>query len=136
MSHPMPESAAPALRILIVDDHADTAESLALWLRRRGYETHVAADGARGLEAADALRPQAVLLDLGLPQFDGYEVARRLRARPDGDGLTLVAVSGRALPEDEARSRAAGFDHFLVKPVDFERLQQALEDCAGRAAHI
>ena len=133
---PVPESASPALRVLIVDDHADTAESLALLLRRRGYETYVASDGARGLEAAGALRPQAVLLDLGLPLFDGFEVARRLRAGPDGGGITLVAVSGRASPEDEDRSRAAGFDHFLVKPVDFDQLERALEACASHSGHL
>jgi CheY-like chemotaxis protein len=124
-------------RVLIVDDHADTAESLSLWLRRLGYETHVAGDGERGLEAAGALKPHAVLLDLTLPVLDGYEVARRLRAEPDGQAVTLVAVSGRSLPEEQERSRQAGFDHFLVKPVDFDLLQRALARAvAGAAAPI
>jgi CheY-like chemotaxis protein len=123
-------------RVLIVDDHADTAESLAFWLRRLGYETHVAGDGERGLEVAGALKPQAVLLDLTLPRIDGYEVARRLRAEPHGRGVTLVAVSGRTWPEEQARSREAGFDHFLVKPVDFDLHQRALEQGAAGAAPI
>jgi CheY-like chemotaxis protein len=119
------------LRVLVVDDHADTAESLALWLTRRGFETHVALDGARGLAAADTLKPQAVLLDLGLPGMDGYEVARRLRARPTTTRLTLVAVSGLDVQVELGRTQRAGFDHYLVKPVDLDLLERTLQSCAA-----
>ena len=91
-------------------------------------------DGIRGLAAVDALRPQAVLLDLGLPALDGYEVARRLRAGPDGTRLSLVAVSGHDVEVELERTREAGFDHYLVKPVDLDLLARTLDACALRAA--
>src|SRR5262245_14841490 len=97
------------LRILIIDDHGDTAESLALLLRRRGHEVLVARNGERGLEMALAHAPDAVLLDLGLPDLDGSEVARRLRAGPGGAELLLLALTGRAADE-ESSGESARFD--------------------------
>jgi signal transduction histidine kinase/ActR/RegA family two-component response regulator len=116
----------PGLRILIVEDNADSAESLAHLLRRRGHETHIACDGNQGLASARALRPDVVLLDIGLPGLDGFEVARHLRGQADADGMLLVAVSGYGQESDRRRAREAGFDHHLVKPVDLEALGEVL----------
>jgi CheY-like chemotaxis protein len=124
------DAAAPepvrALRILLVEDHVDSAESLAHLLRRRGHETHIARDGIEGLARARELRPDAVLLDIGLPGLDGFEVARRLREQADADGTLLVAVSGYGQETDRRRAAAAGFDHHLVKPVRLDELSRIL----------
>ena len=122
-----PESRAQArLRMLLVEDNADARESLAALLRLEGHEIHVAPDGARGLEAAKALAPHAVLVDIGLPDMDGYELARRLRADPALRAARLVALTGYGTQEDRRRALAAGFDRHLAKPVDLETLQEVL----------
>ncbi|RYD77826.1 MAG: response regulator [Verrucomicrobiaceae bacterium] len=113
-------------RILIVDDNIDTATGLARLLARRGYVAEIAHDGPEALHRASALLPAAVLLDIGLPMMDGYEVARRLRAEPLTADVLIIALSGYGQDEDRARSRAAGFDHHLVKPVDLEALRAVL----------
>ena len=109
-------------RILVVDDNIDAAESLALMLGYLGHETIVAHDGPSTLEAAAAFQPELVLLDIGLPGLDGYEVARRLRAERTLRGAILVALTGYGQEEDRRRARRAGFDHHLTKPVDHDRL--------------
>lgn len=114
--------AAEPRRILVVDDNEDAAEMLALVLRKRGYTVVLAFDGEQALAMAQAHRPEVVLLDIGLPGIDGYEVARRLRARPTPERPVLVAVTGYGQPADRQRSREAGFDHHLVKPVAMEKL--------------
>jgi CheY-like chemotaxis protein len=116
----------PGGRILIVDDIADTANGLARLLTRRGYSTELAHDGPAALAKARTFSPAAVLLDIGLPGMDGFEVARRLRAAPEGTDVLIVALSGYGQEEDRVRSREAGFDHHLVKPVDFEELRALL----------
>jgi PAS domain S-box-containing protein len=113
-------------RVLIVDDNQDAAESLALLLQLRGHDVRTALDGPGGLEAADAFGPEVVLLDIGLPGMDGYEVARQLRQRPAGRATMLVAVTGYGGDEDRRRSREAGFDHHLVKPTDPETVVDLL----------
>jgi CheY-like chemotaxis protein/anti-sigma regulatory factor (Ser/Thr protein kinase) len=116
-----------ALRILVVDDNADGAESMALVLRQEGHQVRVAYDGPSALDAARALAPEVVLLDIGLPNgMDGYEVARRLRALPDAAGARLIALTGFGADGDGQRSRAAGFDRFLTKPVDLAALNELL----------
>jgi PAS domain S-box-containing protein len=118
-----PENPAPpaSRKVLVVDDNADSAESLAMILSLRGHEARTALDGQEALAVAREFRPEVVMLDIGLPGMDGYEVARRLRA--DYDGILLVALTGYGQDEDRRRSKEAGFDHHLVKPVDFEVLQ-------------
>jgi CheY-like chemotaxis protein len=115
-------AAGGCLRVLLVDDNTDGADSLAALVRLAGHEARVAHDGPGALEAAAAFRPQVVVLDIGLPGLTGYEVARRLRADPDLAGAALVAVTGYGRDEDRERARAAGFDHHLVKPVAFAEL--------------
>ncbi len=115
-------------RVLVVDDNVDAADSLALLLRVSGQEVRVAYDGPTALLITEAFRPQLVLLDIGMPQMDGYEVARRLRRQPGLEGVTLVAVTGWGQEEDRQRSREAGFDHHLTKPADPAALQRLLTE--------
>jgi signal transduction histidine kinase/integral membrane sensor domain MASE1/CheY-like chemotaxis protein len=133
-----PLSAPPAeparrLRILLVEDNEDSAEALDHLLRRKGHEMHVARDGNDGLARALALRPDVVLLDIGLPGLDGFEVARRLRKQADEDGTLLVALTGYGQEADRRRARESGFDHHLVKPVALEDLARILA-LASRSA--
>jgi signal transduction histidine kinase/DNA-binding response OmpR family regulator len=118
-------AAAPGggCRVLVVDDNVDAADSLGMLLQLGGCEVRLAHNGPAALEAAEAFRPQVVVLDIGLPGMDGYEVARRLRGRPGQRDSLLVAVTGYGRDEDQARSREAGFDYHLVKPVDLAMLQ-------------
>jgi len=109
---------ATGLRVLVVDDNRDVADTTATILRLSGCDTHVAYDGREGLDAIDRLQPDAVLLDIGLPGLDGFQVAERIRANPRHRGTLVVAVSGYGQEEDRARSRAAGFDYHVVKPID------------------
>jgi CheY-like chemotaxis protein len=120
-------TAGRSRQILVVDDNEDAAEMLALVLRKRGYAVVLAFDGEEALAMAQAHRPEVVLLDIGLPGIDGYEVARRLRARATSEQLMLVAVTGYGQPADRLRSREAGFDHHLVKPVAMEKLLPLLD---------
>ena len=113
-------------RILVVDDNADSAQSLATLLSIQGHEVRTAGDGMEGLTAAESFRPEVVLLDIGMPRMDGYETARRLRAGPHGQSMLLLALTGWSHDEDRTRSREAGFDEHLVKPVDPELLGRVL----------
>ncbi|HVR98064.1 MAG TPA: ATP-binding protein [Thermoanaerobaculia bacterium] len=123
----VPEAAAAASRrILVVDDNVDSAESLALLLQLYGHQARLAHDGVTGLEEARSFLPDVVLLDIGLPRLDGYSVARRLRQEPGLDHVTLIAMTGYGQEEDRRRSKDAGFDHHLVKPVDLDTLRGLL----------
>jgi PAS domain S-box-containing protein len=121
----------PPRRLLVVDDNVDAAQSLAVLLRMEGHEVQVANDGLSALEQAPAFHPQLVILDIGMPQLDGYEVARRLRQMPDFDKVRLVALTGWGSDEDRRRARAAGFDCHLVKPVELSSLRDILADGRG-----
>ncbi len=114
------------LRILVVDDHRDTAESLAMLLRRDGTEIHTAHDGEQAVEAAATLRPDAILLDIGLPKMNGYEACRRIRQRLNGSKVLILALTGWGQEEDRRKSEEAGFDGHLVKPVDHAELDRLL----------
>jgi two-component system CheB/CheR fusion protein len=131
---PAPLEATPAdvraktqlRRILVVDDNRDSAESLAILLTITGHEVHTAHDGEQALEAAAALRPEVVLLDIGLPRLNGYEACRRFREQPWGKKMVVVALTGWGQEEDRRKTREGGFDYHLVKPVDLEALQALL----------
>jgi len=113
------EPPSPAgLRVLIVDDNRDVADSTASVMRMNGCDVHVAYDGKAAIESVQRLKPDAVLLDIGLPMFDGYLVAEHIRAQPDNEGTMLVAVSGYGQEQDRARSKSVGFDYHVVKPID------------------
>ena len=120
-----PPPAAPR-RILVVDDNRDAAEALSMMLKLAGHETHLAFDGAEALEAAARLRPDVLLLDIGMPKLSGYDVARRIREQPWGQTMLLVALTGWGQDEDRRKTREAGFDGHLVKPVEFTTLARML----------
>lgn len=118
-------------RILIVDDNVDTARSLKMLLSMEGHEVEIAHDGLATLKVADSFRPDVILLDIGLPRMDGYEVARRLRERPEMQKALLVALTGYGQDDDRRRSQEAGFSAHLVKPVKLEILQSLLTRCGS-----
>jgi DNA-binding response OmpR family regulator len=110
-------------RILIVDDNVDAAKTLDLLLGGSGHETRVCNDGAACLEEAESFRPHVVLVDLGLPGLDGYEVARAIRALRFGKTVLIIAITAYGDAADRmARAREAGIDHYMVKPADIDRL--------------
>ncbi|MGB7415239.1 MAG: PAS domain-containing protein, partial [Thermosynechococcaceae cyanobacterium] len=115
-------------RILIVDDNEDAAWSLELLFESTGDETRRAADGLAGFEAAAEFRPDIVLLDIGLPKLNGYEVARKIREQPWGKKMVLVALTGWGQEEDRRRSSEAGFDAHMVKPIEHAALLQLLDE--------
>lgn len=123
----------PGQRVLLVDDNADSTEPLSLLLQSKGHETRVAMEGEQAISLADDFQPHCVVLDLGLPGMDGYEVARRLRERPYGAQLTLVALTGWAGSEVRTKAAAAGFDYHLVKPVNWEELEHIVTAEGGQS---
>lgn len=120
-------------RILIVDDNIDAARGLSRLLRITGHEVEAVHTGPEGIEMARSSRPEVILLDIGLPGMDGYEVARRLRREPGFTATTIIAISGYGQDEDRRRSREAGFDHHLVKPIEPPALMALLADEARLA---
>lgn len=127
-----PVSAGPPRKILVVDDNEDAAEAVSLLLRLAGHETRVEHDGLRALDAADEFHPDLVLLDLRMPNLDGYETARRLRQRPNGRQMALVALSGWSSERHRKQSEKAGFNAHLVKPVDQTELLKVVGDLSTR----
>jgi CheY-like chemotaxis protein len=121
-----PTAPPASRRILVADDNVDAAESLALLLRLEGHAVEVVHDGAQAVAAVARERPDVALLDIGMPRLNGYEAAQRLRALATADDapMLLVAVTGWGQRDDRRRASAAGFDHHLTKPVDFERLRE------------
>ena len=114
-------------RIVVIDDNADAADSMAMLLRLKGHEVHVAYDGLAGVSTALDTKSDCVIVDIGLPGIDGFEVARRLRSHDADHTFTLIALTGYGQVEDKEKSEAAGFDHYVVKPVaqgDLEELIQ------------
>jgi CheY-like chemotaxis protein/two-component sensor histidine kinase len=105
-------------RIVVVDDLADAADSLAAMLQMMGHDTRTAYDGVEAMQAVGAFKAEVVFLDIGLPKMNGYDVARSIRAQPDGKHVVLVAVTGWGQEQDRRRAADAGFDHHLTKPVD------------------
>jgi CheY-like chemotaxis protein len=123
----MDQSSLKTKQILIVDDNADSRQMLAELIKTWGYATREAEDGPAALRAVAELRPDVVVLDIGLPGMNGYEVAEQIRTLPECHALRIIALSGYGQPEDRRKSAAAGFDEHLVKPVDMDKLARALE---------
>ncbi|WP_454828443.1 response regulator [Paraburkholderia xenovorans] len=121
--------ARAALRLLLVDDSVDTTTAMSLLLESDGYDVRVAHEARHALEVAAQFEPQIVLLDLGLPGMDGLQLAGEMRKRPHTVNALLIAVTGYGQAADRQRSREAGFDHHLVKPVSTEEIQRVI---AGR----
>jgi CheY-like chemotaxis protein len=114
-------------KILVVDDDRDSAEMIAEFLGLHGYQTSFAVDGQSAIESAQRFVPDVALLDITLPDMSGYELAQRLRLEPSLQRLVLIALTGWSGSEHEAKAREAGFEHHMVKPVDFSKLQQLLD---------
>ena len=111
---------------MIVDDHVDAAQTMGRLLKRRNFEVQIAHDGPSGLVAARDFKPEVLLLDIGLPGMDGYEVARTLRHDPACRSSLFIAISGYAQESDLKRSTEAGFEHHFAKPVNFGELLAAI----------
>ena len=122
---------ASALRVLIVDDNRDGADSLSEMLKLLGNDTRTGYDGQQGVDMAGEYRPDVILLDIGLPKLNGYQVCRLIREQPWGKDVMLIAVTGWGQPEDRRRSKEAGFDHYMVKPVDPHVLMEMLTELEG-----
>jgi CheY-like chemotaxis protein len=123
------ESAAPQRkRVLVVDDHRDAARILALLIESLGHEVRTANEGVQALELVRGFHPDVIFLDIGLPQADGYEIAKRVRAMPEGRNARLVALTGWGHGQARERSREAGFDQHLVKPAAAKDLRVLLTD--------
>jgi len=119
-------------RILVVDDNRDAATSMARMLELLGHQTCLAFDGPEAVEAADKFRPEVVLLDIGLPKLNGYDVARKIREQPWGREIVLIALTGWGQEEDQRRSHEAGFDFHLTKPVSIEKIGQLLAEISNQ----
>jgi signal transduction histidine kinase/ActR/RegA family two-component response regulator len=128
-----PAGALASLRVLVVDDNVDAADSLGLLLKFIGADAHVVHDGPAALETLGWYRPTVVLLDLGMPGMDGYEVARRIRQHPQFRDIPLIALTGWGQDEDRRRTQMAGFTHHLVKPADAHALQGLMEALQARS---
>jgi CheY-like chemotaxis protein len=120
------------LRVLIVDDYADAADSLRLLLDLWNHQTQVVRDGAAALEAADAFRPQVVLLDIQMPGMNGGEVAVQLRRQPEGAGIILVATTANASDDPRLAPYNGLFNHYLRKPYNLEQLEHLLAACVAK----
>ena len=120
-----------SIAVLVVDDNADAAEMLSEYVGSLGYHVRAAFDGPSALRVAEEMHPAIALLDIGLPVMDGFELAGRLREMHGKAGLKLVAITGYGQETDRARSRDAGFDAHLVKPVDLEHLEQLLQELSS-----
>ncbi|HKB34840.1 MAG TPA: response regulator [Gemmataceae bacterium] len=118
----------PKCRILVVDDNKDAADSLGRLLRMMGHEVHTAYDGLEAVGAAAAFQPDVALLDIGLPKLNGLEAARRIREQQRGGDIVLIALTGWGQEDDRRRSREAGFDHHMTKPVEFDALEKLLAE--------
>jgi CheY-like chemotaxis protein len=120
-----------SLRILVADDNSDNALSLSMLLEGQGYSVRTAFDGKSALDEAERFHPQVVLLDIGMPQLSGYEVAARIRRSDWGQSAVLIAMTGWGQARDKEDAKAAGFDHHLTKPASFEDIDAVLKRLAG-----
>lgn len=122
----MPEE--PGTRVLVVDDQPDIAHLFGRLLTRLGYEPHICLGGEEAIARFQEVQPRIVLLDLSMPQMDGFEVARRIRGWPDIEQPVMIAVTGLGTPEDRANTNRAGFDRHVLKPVTLDVLREVLAD--------
>jgi CheY-like chemotaxis protein len=128
------QPAKKGCRVLAVDDNQDVVQSMAMLLELSGHEVQIACDGPSAIKAALAMRPDVVLMDIGLPGLTGYEVAERMRQEPSLSNVVLVALTGYGRETDRQRSKKAGFDHHLVKPADFREVEAIVARAAQQIA--
>jgi CheY-like chemotaxis protein len=131
-SSPAATTAKQGFRILVVDDNHDSALSLAMLLSIMGHDTRTAHDGESALATAESFLPEVVLLDIGLPKLNGYEVAQRIREQAWGQSMYLIAVTGWGQDEDRQRSTEVGLNAHMVKPVEADALEKLLADLASK----
>jgi CheY-like chemotaxis protein/two-component sensor histidine kinase len=129
-----PNQTGPSLRVLVVDDNVDAAQTLRMLLKTTGHDVFTVYDGPTALKAVLDFRPNVVLLDIGLPGLDGFEVAKRLREDQSLNDVVLIAMTGYGQAEDLQRSKEAGFNHHLVKPADFEKVCNILATVSKQAS--
>ena len=129
-SPPITRHAGLPRRILVADDNRDNAESLSTLLTITGHETRMAHDGVEAVEAAEQFRPDLILLDIGMPRMNGYDACRRIREQEWARSMVIVALTGWGQEEDRNRSKEAGFDHHMVKPVEYHALMKLLTESA------
>jgi CheY-like chemotaxis protein len=122
----VPTQVTQGRKVLVVDDNLDSAKTMARMLRIMGHDVSTAFDGLEAINAAAAVRPEIILLDIGLPKMNGYEVAQRIREEPWGRSIAIIAQTGWGQEEDKQRALRAGFDHHLTKPVDPAALSKLL----------
>jgi CheY-like chemotaxis protein len=130
-----PDTTVTKRHILIVDDNNDAADSLAMVLRMAGHDVVTAYTANSALQAAAQMRPDVIVLDIGLPEMDGYELARKMRAQPALRGALLIALSGYGRDEDRQRGVEAGFDHHFTKPIDYQALNHVFENSSPPMKH-
>jgi CheY-like chemotaxis protein len=121
-------------RILVADDNADAAESLAVLLELFGHEVRIANDGAQALQVAEEFRPDTAFLDIGMPKMNGYKVAQNLRKAPWGVRMRLIALTGWGQEDNKRQAEESGFDHHVTKPVDPDRLEKLIADLQPHAS--
>ncbi|WP_080057594.1 hybrid sensor histidine kinase/response regulator [Spirosoma aerolatum] len=126
------EAVMHSFRLLVVDDNRDLADTTAMLIRRQGYETHTRYGGEEAIQAAEQLRPDVLLLDIGMPGLDGYAVCQQIRQQPWGKAIFIVALTGYGQQQDKQRSQQVGFNEHLVKPVDFKVLMNLLASIKGK----
>ena len=129
-----PDTRAESRRVLLIEDNRDAREMLRMLLELAGHVVFDAAEGVRGLELLEAEHPDVAIIDIGLPGLDGYQIARRIRAHPNGRGILLLALTGYGFPSDRLHSAEAGFDHHLVKPLDTDELTHLLSERLSSSA--
>jgi CheY-like chemotaxis protein len=113
-------------RILVVDDNRDSGDSLSMLLRVRGHDVRTARDGLQAIEMTPDFQPSVILMDIGMPELNGYDATRHIRALPSGKDVMIIALTGWSQPDDFRKSTEAGCSAHLVKPVDFGELEQLL----------
>jgi len=123
-----------AIRVLVVDDNESVGKTFGWMLEVLGHDVRVARDGATALDLARTFRPEVVMLDIGLPGMNGYELCQKMRAEPSLAGCVFVAQTGWSQPEHLERSKKAGFDHHWVKPIPMDRLEKLLNSLSSKAA--
>ncbi len=130
-----PQAVSPR-RILVVDDYPTVAESLSKMLQLKGHEVKTTFDGPSALEVVSTFRPEVILLDIGLPGMDGYELAERIRKDAETAAVLLIAMTGYGQDEDRQRSQSAGFDYHLTKPVDHTTLFDLIASDGTKPRHL
>jgi CheY-like chemotaxis protein len=127
-----PDKDTPQLKVLVADDNRDGADGFAMLLELLGHQVRTAYSGKQAVAMAEEFRPELVMLDIGMPEMNGYEVARHLRQQPWGRDMVLVAITGWGQDEDRLQAQAAGFDHHRAKPVELDALDPIIAQARAK----